>query len=337
MTTVDISSLALSRSSGPRLSRSHTLNFIGDWGQANFHRICGWLTQEFCDRAGPLSRVATWSIRGGGIESLYLVQNGEADLAINTPAKLLKSALTGPDGSLFTGEPVPNLRALAVLPQNDRMVLAIDPKLQIKTFEDLRRVKPPLKIATSTHDGTNFVGFVARRFMEAHGISEAELNAWGGKFVTAHRPEQCISFIETGEADAVLQEAIMTPWWRGLIESGRLVPLPAEQAALDSLHASIGLPKNSLPKGFWANLETELPALDFSDFVIFVRDDMPEDIAYLLTWCLVETRAAIEVQYKHIPPEKSPLTYPLNPVEMAKTPFPLHPGAQKYYSEKGYL
>src|SRR5882757_5907542 len=122
----------------PKLGRSYTLNFIGDWGQANFHRICGWLTQEFCDRAGPQSRVATWSIRGGGKEALSLVHDGEAQLAIATPASLMKKALVGEE--IFESA-MPNLRALAVLPQNDRFVLAIDPKFGIKTFEQLRASK----------------------------------------------------------------------------------------------------------------------------------------------------------------------------------------------------
>ena len=30
----------------PRLRRPVTLAFRGDWGQANMHRICGWLAQE---------------------------------------------------------------------------------------------------------------------------------------------------------------------------------------------------------------------------------------------------------------------------------------------------
>ncbi|KAJ9654511.1 hypothetical protein H2198_006454 [Neophaeococcomyces mojaviensis] len=328
----DIEKLAIG--SEPRLTRSYCLNFIGDWGQANFHRICGWLTQEFCDRAGPSSRVATWSIRGGGIEALSLVHQGEAQLAVATPTALMQHALTGK--AIFK-EPMPGLRGLAVLPQNDRMVLAIDPKHGINSFGELRRAKLPLKIATSTDDGTNFIGYVARKFMEAHGIPESELKSWGGQYLTYHRPEQCIALIEKGEADGVLQEAIMTPWWAKIIENGSVVPIPAEIPALKSLTKLLGMSASSLPDGFWSNLEVELPALDFSDFVIFVRDDMPEKVAHLITWCLVETRSTIENQYKHLPPSRSPLSYPLVPEKMAKTPFPLHPGAERYYREAGYL
>lgn len=330
----EIKSLIVNEKGEPTLSRSYTLNFIGDWGQANFHRICGWLTQEFCDRAGPESRVATWSFRHGGIEGLPLVQAGEAQLGIATPAALMAKAPTGQ--AIFEGSPMPNLRALAVLPQNDKLVLAIDPKFGIKTFEQLRTEKPALRIAVSTDDGTNFIGYVTRRFMEAHGVSEADLQSWGGMYVTAHRPDQCIELVEEGKVDAVVQEAIMTPWWSKLVESETVRPLPAEPAALERLERELGMGVNPVPASFWTNIKEELPALDFSDFVVIVRDDMPEEVAYLLTWCLVETRAKIEAQYKHIPPHKSPLSYPLEPRKMAKAPLPLHPGAEKFYKHHGY-
>jgi len=333
-TELKMDSLTFDRKGEPHLSRSYTLNFIGDWGQANFHRICGWLTQEFCNRAGPQSRVATWSIRGGGIEALPLVHEGEAQMAIVTPAALMKKALTGE--GIFPS-PMPNLRALAVLPQNDKLVLAIDPKFGIKTFEQLRTSKPALRIAASTDDGTNFIGYVTTRFMEAHGIPKSELESWGGKYVTFHRPDPCLELVDKGEVDAVIQEAIMTPWWSNVVETKKVQPLPAEPAALEQLEQQLGLGVNTLRKGFWSNLEEDLPTLDFSDFVIVVRDDLPDEIAYLLTWCLVETRKRIEVQYEHIPPEKSPLNYPLDPRKMAITSLPLHPGAKEYYSRHGHL
>ena len=314
----------------PRLPRSYTLKFVGDWGGANFHRICSWLTQQFCDRAGAGSRTSIWSLRDGGLDGLMQVHDGEADLAICTPAALMGKALTG---EAPFPKAMPPLRAIGTLPQNDRLVLAVHPKHNVQSFEDLRRQQTPLRIATSVNDGTNFIGYVAEEFLQAHGISKATIESWGGALLTAQRPEQCTALVEDGQADALLQEAIMTVWWRRLVEGDKLVPLPAEAGALESLRKSVGLGTNPLPAGWWNNLSTDLPALDFSDFVIFVRDDMPMEVAYLLTWCLVETRHMLEGQYKHIPPEKSPLSYPLDPGKMAQTPIPLHEGANVYYSE----
>lgn len=318
------------------IERSLTLNFVGDWGQANFHRICSWLTQQFCDRAGPRSRVAIWNIREGGIEALQQVHAGEVQLCIATPDKLMRAALTG-EGIFASYGPMPSLRSLAVLPQRDRTLLAIDTKFGINSFEELRRVKPPLRIATSHDDGTNFIGYVARRMMEAHGISEDVLKSWGGSYVCSTRPDQCFERVRLGQADAVLQEAIMTPWWRGLVEGGRVIPIPAEPDALGKLLGKNGFKPASIRGGFWDKIEEEIPALDFADFTVIVREDMPDDVAYLLTWCLVQTRDQIEAQYTHLPSERSPLTYPLDPYAMAKSSIPLHPAAKRFYQNFGYL
>lgn len=322
------------RDGSPRLSRTYALNFVGDWGGANFHTICSWLTQEFCDRAGPGSRVSIMSLRDGGMDALNQLYDGTADLAIATPAALLKQSI---EGEGIFGRSMPQIRALATLPQRDRMVFALDPKYGITSFTELRKKRPALRIATSTNDGTNFIGYVANEFLKAHGISSSVITSWGGKIVTASRPEQCTALIESGEADALLQEAIMTPWWRDLIESDRLRALPAEREAMEQIGLTCGLQASSLPVGFWNNLTQELPALDFSDFVVLVRDDLPFEVAYVLTWCLVETRHMIEARYKHIPPDKSPLSYPLVPESMAKTPIALHTGARSYYAKGGYI
>lgn len=321
--------------STPHLSRSYHLRFLGDWGGANFHRICSWLCEEFCNRSGPRSRVAILSLRDGGMEAIEAVEDGDADLSLSTPAMLMSQALTGK--GMFMGRAAPHLRALAVLPQNDRMVLAIRSDLKITSFEQLRRERPALRIAATRNDGTSFVGHVARLFMHAHGIPDATLGDWRGCYVEDTNPLHTLQRMQKGEADAVLQEAIMTPWWADLVESGKVIPLPAEEDALSQLKTEHGLISNPLPAGFWSTLKAPLPALDFSDFVVLVRDDMPEELAHMLTLCLVETRETIERQYRHLPPHRSPLSYPLVPERMARTPLPLHPGSERYYREAGVL
>lgn len=313
-----------------------TLQFIGDWGRANFHRVCSWLCQEFCDRAGPRSRVGIWNTVDGGIDALTAVHDGEVDLCIVTPASALGEAAAG-HGIYARGGAMPRLRALAVLPQRDRMVLAVSGELKVASFQALRERRPALRIAASVDDGYNLIGYVGRRYMEAHGIDEATLRSWGGGYIESVRPEQSLLRMRNGEVDAVLQEAIMTPWWREAVSARSATVLAAEPNALARLEAEHGWPAAELAADFLPGQTEALPALDFSDFVVVVRDDMAEDVAHLLTWCLVETRDAIEGQYRHIPANRSPLTYPLIPARMAQTPIPLHPGAKRHYEDKQYV
>ncbi|KAJ9660398.1 hypothetical protein H2198_002516, partial [Neophaeococcomyces mojaviensis] len=111
----------------PTISRNVVLQCVGDWGQANWHKIMAWITQEFTERCGRQSRTCTWSVQGGGMDPVDLVFSGQAHIAINTPTKLMRSALSGE--GIFEGRPMPNLRAIATIPQDDRLMLGIHPSL----------------------------------------------------------------------------------------------------------------------------------------------------------------------------------------------------------------
>jgi uncharacterized protein len=71
---------------------------------------------------------------------------------------------------------------------------------------------------------------------------------------------------------------------------------------------------------------------------VIVRDDMSEDVAYRIASVMVEERAELEARYRHLPPERSPMTYPIDPYKMWQgIGAPLHPGAERYYREHGYM
>jgi TRAP-type uncharacterized transport system substrate-binding protein len=106
-----------------------------------------------------------------------------------------------------------------------------------------------------------------------------------------------------------------------------------EDAALTQLEQDFGWPRGIVPAGYFPGLEHDLLTLDFSSFLVLVHEDMPDDVAYLLTWCMVHKKHAIERQYHHIPSERSPLNYPFDPARMRDTPVPLHPAAERCYDE----
>ncbi|KAK4494414.1 hypothetical protein PRZ48_014712 [Zasmidium cellare] len=321
----------------PKITRALQLRFAGDWGQANFHRILSWLTQEFCDRAGRGSSTTIRSLPDGGVSSTKDLHLGHLDLCLITPSGHTPAALDG-TGMFAAAGPAPSLRALAVLPQRDRMVMAVHPRYGVSTWADIHRVKPPMRLVTSTDDGTSTIGYLAMKYLEAHGLNREVLESWGGELIDGgYRPDTCVDKVVDGEADCLLQEAIMTPWWRNLVEGGVLTPISAEPAALERLERELGLGPATVRAGFWENIPQETLGMDFSDFAVIVREDMPDDVAGLLTWILVNTRNVLESQYSHIPSERSPLTWPLDPKAMARTHLPLHPAAKRFYEDAGLI
>jgi TRAP-type uncharacterized transport system substrate-binding protein len=76
-----------------------------------------------------------------------------------------------------------------------------------------------------------------------------------------------------------------------------------------------------------------VPTVDFSGWPMVVRADMPEEVAYALC-------EAIEARKLIMPTDN------FKPLDMAQlcandheAPYdvPLHPGAKRFYEEKGYL
>jgi uncharacterized protein len=318
----------------PRLKQSVTLQFQGDWGQANLHRICGWLSQEIVDRTGPFTRVGIWSGRGG-LDAIHAVGRGQVDVALAVPSAFVPMTIAGK--GIAKGEAFPNLRALGTMPQTDRLVVAIKAEHGIRSFDELRRKAPKLRIASSRDDGTNTIGYAAQRLMEMAGVPRTAIEAWGGSYIERERPDACVALVREGKADAVIHEAIMTQWWQDLANSADLAFLPVEETVLAGMMRDYLWPRASLPRGYLKGMDAEFQTLDFSDFLVVARQDMPDEVAYLLAWCMCERRAALERFYLHIPPERSPLTYPLVPAKIATTTIPLHPGAERYYRDAKVL
>jgi len=134
-------------------------------------------------------------------------------------------------------------------------------------------------------------------------------------------------------ADAVIHEAIMAPWWRELANTKNIAFLPIEENVLRTMQRDYSWPPGTLPDGYLQGMHGPFVTLDFSDFAVLARADMPDDLAYLIAWCMCERREGLERMYRHIPPERAGVTYPLDPKKIAKTPIALHPGAERYYRE----
>jgi uncharacterized protein len=318
----------------PRIARSLTLQLQGDWGQANLHRIFGFLSQEVTSRAGPYSRVAIWSGHGG-FDSVTAVGRGEVDVALAVPSAFVPMTLTGK--GIAKGETFPELRALGTMPQTDRLVVAVKSELGVRSFDDLRRKAPKLKIATSQDDGINTIGWAAQRVMEAAGLPRVTIESWGGSYIERVRPNECIALVADGTCDGIIHEAIMTQWWQDLANGTDLSFLPLEENVLAAMERDYQWPRATLPDGYLRGMAGPFTTLDFSDFLMIAREDLPDDVAYLIAWCLCERRQVVDNAYRHILPERSPVTYPLVPAKIAQTAIPLHPGAERYYREAKLL
>lgn len=311
------------------------LTMVGDWGTANFHTIWGWVSAHLRWRSAPLSK---FTIRTGSAyrDSVELVGMGEADLSVTTPTHIgVRWAREG--RHFYGGRAFPNLRTLGHLPQDDRLTFAVRADTGITSFADLKTRKPKLRIAMPPRADDCLCSYVIDLIFRAHGIDPMDIVEWGGSYYEHENPRACLKAAQSGDCDAVFNEAIMVSNWSELVAQQPMTFLAIEPEAMKILVDNYGLKPAVLEKGRLRN-EREVPCLDWSNWAILCRDDMPDDVAYRVTSVLVEERAEFEARFRHIPVHQSPLTYPIDPKRMPQgVDLPLHPGAARYYREHGYL
>ncbi len=312
------------------------VRFKADQGIANFTRVCGWLASGLRTRSEPDSTFSIW-MGGAYKDNVLAIGRREVDVALTTPPAFAAQARAGI--GMYEDGAFENLRAIGLVPQTDRLVLAVDANTGLTSFEDIRERQYPLRVSTDIDDGINGVGWGVARVFEAYGFSADDLRSWGGGIVPAGGgPRRALQQGIDGQADAVLHEAIMTQWWVTLTETRTMRFLPIRQDILEDFQQRYFFESAVIPRGKFRGVFEDVPTLDWADFVILVNADMDDELAHTLAQLLVETWDVLEAGYRHIPPERSPVSYPLNPYTTWKgVQVPLHPGAQSYYQDHGYM
>jgi TRAP-type uncharacterized transport system substrate-binding protein len=285
------------------------------------------LTAKSNDRKGLSLSFATGSFR-----EIKAVAAGKFSLAWVNPSVLLTMAYRG-KGPFRKRLP---LRTLAVFPSYDVMGFAVHESTGITSLSQIKKERFPLKLSTRLVTPSalreNSTMFTVVAVMRAAGFSFAELRKWGGKMHLASRPSDPArrASIENGTVNAIFDEGIKS-WARTGLENGFRF-LPVDGTVLKSMVA-MGYRPTVMHKSRFPGMAEDVTTIDFSGWPMIVRAEMRDDTAYAIC-------EAIEKRKEVMPTDN------YKPLEMAQlcandeeAPFdvPLHPGAARFYRERGYL
>jgi TRAP-type uncharacterized transport system substrate-binding protein len=285
------------------------------------------LTAKSNDRKGLSLSFAT-----GSFPEIRGVAEGKFSLAWVNPSVLLTMAYRG-KGPFRKRLP---LRTLAVFPSYDVMGFAVHESTGITSLSQIKKERFPLKLSTRLVTPSalreNSTMFTVAAVMRAAGFSFAELRKWGGKIHLASRPSDPArrASIENGTVNAVFDEGIKS-WARTGLENGFRF-LPVDGTVLKSMVA-MGYRPTVMHKSRFPGMAEDVTTIDFSGWPMIVRAEMRDDTAYAIC-------EAIEKRKEVIPTDN------YKPLEMAQlcandeeAPYdvPLHPGAARFYRERGYL
>jgi TRAP-type uncharacterized transport system substrate-binding protein len=272
------------------------------------------------------------SFATGSMREIVAVAQGKISLAWVNPSVLLTMACRG-KGPFRKRYP---LRAVAVFPSHDVVAFAVHKSTGITSLSQIKMERFPLKLSTRRVNPLalreNSTVFTVAAVMASAGFSFVDIRKWGGEIHSVTRPSDPLrrATIESGAVNAVFDEGIKS-WGQTALDNG-FHYLPVDGAVLKPL-AAMGYRAVMMSKLAFRGMNTDVQTLDFSGWPMIVRADMPDDVAYALC-------EAIEKRKDFIPTDNyKPLDIAQLCANDDQAPYdvPLHPGARRFYRERGYL
>ncbi len=244
--------------------------------------------------------------------------NAPVDFGVTSSA-MLSAAYTG---TLAGKGPFRNLRLIAKIEDPFYYLIASRKELGIKDFARIKQLHLPVRIMGV--DGNMIT------ILNYYGITADSIKTWGGKIGVSE--EDALK----GDFDIVagfLASPSMNPessYWTALSQKFDLyfLELPEDLLKLiaqQNIDAEFVEVHPNLLKGVNRRIKT----LGRSGESIFARDDTPEQAAYDLAKSIDENHGALKWFIR---------VYTYDPKTVWKNfGVPLHPGAEKYYREAGYI
>lgn len=267
--------------------------------------------------------------QSGGIGNPLLVGQGKADVGLSNVVTA-KWAYEGWD--MYKGKQVKNIRALAgglnwvfavVIFKEDFIK-----KTGLDSIEKIAAKKYPVRYISKTPGSLAIP--VAEIIFSVHGFKTEDFKAWGGS-VTFASPEAITAALRDGRADVSID--VVPPGHPAVSELAltadvRFLSLSdKERAKLNEM----GLASDIMPPNSFKNQNYEVKTVN-PGTVIIANENMSDDLAYVITKTICEGKEELVKAHASIKPFDPPTAW-----KPEKTGIPLHPGAMKYYKDKGWM
>lgn len=272
--------------------------------------------------------VSLVSNSSGNVSSPVLIQEGECDITVSNSAPALWAATTGIESA---GVPVcPDVRCIAGGLGKDfinvMFTQSFVDKTGIKTIEELVEKQQPVRMVIKKNG--SFGELAAERVFGVFGIDINNAPAWltvektsGGAIkdgLSDDLYDLTIDHIGSGQANTT--ELCLNHAMYDVQLSDETLAKLCEQ----------GYDYVTVPAGTWNGQDVDIKTVG-SQQCIIVSADMDEEVAYNITKALCENRDILV--------NTSAVLANFNPEvagSKALTGCELHPGAARYYQEKGY-
>lgn len=199
---------------------------------------------------------------------------------------------------------------------------------EIQSIAEIKEKKLPVRIGTGPQGSLN--EYIAKLILEANGLSYEDIESYGGSIGKSN-----LSILQDQFGDKKL-DMIIGITTAGHPNTAQLSITPGQRFLSLSEEASaylekFGFVRATMPANMFEDQEQTVEGVGFSTS-LYATEAMSDEDAYAITKAVMEGREALQRSFGSM---KGWTTE--GSAEPANLAAPLHPGAQKYYSEIGLL
>lgn len=198
-------------------------------------------------------------------------------------------------------------------------------KSGIKSYSDLKNKK--VVLAMNTKGSTQEI--LSRALLAEHGVTYEDIEKNGGKILylsaDAGRDQ-----MKDGRADMRIGINITPdPKVADEATTNKIVLVQPDSAAIKKIVDKYVLSAVTIPKSTYTFMTADVPSFEIP-LTIVASKNLPDNVAYTVAKALVEQFDYLKTL---VPAQLAKDTTQT----MVKNPIPVHPGAEKYYKEKGLI
>ena len=263
---------------------------------------------------------------GGGLANPPRVGQNESQLGFSFPY-IIGDALEGKD--IYAGSANPDLRAIGTGFGFDQEQFVIAQDKNINSIEEIFQNKIPLNFGFLQAGSSE--EFKARQLLGYYGYTYDDLKAWGGHVYNAAYSD-LIKLMKDRQIDIVYCSGVPPSSYVTEMNIGRPIKiLPLPEGFRDMMKEKYFFVDSIIPKGVYSDtaVPNDIPSL-MSLTTLIVNKNVPDDIVYTITKLLGDNKEhvrTLSLYFAKFDPATS----------WEGCGAPLHPGAEKYYKEEGYI
>jgi TRAP transporter TAXI family solute receptor len=286
--------------------------------------VYGGLMADVLRKELPRASVIDVLPYSGGVGNMSLVSKGDAELGLGFPV----TGRWALEGTVAYDKKMANLRGLVGGFDEYFVGIVATGKSKITNLEDIAKKKMPIHLVTVPKGGLG--EFATKQIMEALGVGYKGIESYGGK-VTHTSFGVITKMMVEGQADLFMQ--VVTAGHPAMTEiaiTADVVFLGLSDEVVKKLN-SYGWTAAFLPAGTFKGQNTKTATIGTTTSLI-TTDKMPNEAAYAVTKAICENREALSKGHAGLKPFNPQVGW--KPENLG---LPLHPGAEKYFKEKGWM